>query len=151
MIATTILSIVFNFVTHEDHTYKAIWTLNIGGHLESWVKDGDDHDTFAVVVIMTEYIVEHILKAITYHHLLLKICTCNTIQGCTTIKINYENKVICTRIVTHWATIWICATNRVNTVFASLYMHVCMHISTNVTQITYVCLYTYVPHNELVI
>jgi len=33
----TILSIVFNFVTHEDHTYKAIWTLDIGGHLEPWV------------------------------------------------------------------------------------------------------------------
>jgi len=45
---------------------------------------------------MTEYIVGHILKAITYHHLLLKIFTCGTIQGCTTIKINYKNKVICT-------------------------------------------------------
>ena len=65
---------------------------------------------------MTEHIVGHILKAITYYHLLLKICTCGTIRGCATIKINYENKVICTRIVTHWATIRICATNRVNTV-----------------------------------
>jgi len=113
----TILSIVFNFVTHEDHTYKAIWTLDIGGHLESGVKDGDDHDTFVVVVIMTEYIVGHILKAITYHHLLSKICTCGTIRGCATIKINYENKVICTRIVMHWATIRICATNRVFIVY----------------------------------
>jgi len=115
MTAATILSIVFNFVTHDNHTYKAIWTFDIGGHLELWVKDGDDHDTFTVVV-MTEHIVGHILKAITYHHLLLKICTCDTIQGCATIKINYKNKVICTWIVTHWANIWICTTNRVNTV-----------------------------------
>jgi len=27
----------------------------VGGHLELWVKDGDDYDTFAVVVIMTRY------------------------------------------------------------------------------------------------
>jgi len=33
--------------------------LNIGEHFELWVKDGDDHDTLAVVVIMTEYITEH--------------------------------------------------------------------------------------------
>jgi len=111
-----ILSIVFNFVTRGDHTYKAIWMLNIGRHSELWVKDGDDHNTFAVVVIMTECIVAHILKAITYYHLLLKICTCGTIQGCVKIKINYKNKVICTRIVTHWTTIRICATNWVNTV-----------------------------------
>jgi len=65
---------------------------------------------------MTEYIVGHVLKAITYHYLLLKIFTCDTIQGCATIKINHENKVICTRIVMHWATIQICTTNRVNTV-----------------------------------
>jgi len=38
--------------------------LNIGGHSELWVKDGDNHDTFAVVAIMKEYIVGHILKAI---------------------------------------------------------------------------------------
>jgi len=88
----------------------------MGGHSESWVKDRDDHDTFAVVVFMTEHIVGHILKVVTYHHLLLKICTCGIIQGCATIKINYENKVICTQIVTHWATIRICATNWVNTV-----------------------------------
>jgi len=116
MTATTILSIVFNFVTRGDHTYKAIWTLDIGGHSELWVKDGDNRNTFAVVVIMTEHIIGYILKAITYYHLLLKICTCGTIWGCTTIKINYENKVICTQIVTHWATIQICATNQVNTV-----------------------------------
>jgi len=55
---------------------------------------------------MIEYIVGHVLKAITYHHLLLKISrTCGTIRGCLTIKINHENKVICTRIVMHWATI----------------------------------------------
>jgi len=55
---------------------------------------------------MTEYIVGHVFKAITYHHLLLKIShTCGTIRGCPTIKINHENKVICTRIVMHWATI----------------------------------------------
>jgi len=77
-------------------------------------KDGDDHNTFAVVVIMTEYIDGHVLKAITYHHLLLKFCTCGIIWGCTTIKINHENKVICTRVVTHWATIRICTTNQVN-------------------------------------
>jgi len=114
MTPATILSIVFNFVAHGDHTYKAIWTLDIGGHLEFWVKD--DHDTFAVVVVMTEHIVGHILKAITYHHLLLKICTCSTIQGCTTIKINYKNKVIFTQIVMHCTTIQICATNWVNMV-----------------------------------
>jgi len=101
---------------HGDHTYKTIWMLDIGGHLELWVKNGDNHDTFAVVVIMTENIVGHILKAITYHHLLLKICTCSTIWGCATIKINHKNKIICTRIVTYCATIWICATNWVNTV-----------------------------------
>jgi len=116
MTTATILSIVFNFVTHGDHAYKAIWMLDIGGHSELWVKGGDNHDTFATVVIMTEYIVGHVLKAITYHHLLLKICTYGTIQGCATIKINHENKVICILIVTHWATIRICATNRVNTV-----------------------------------
>jgi len=116
MTTATILSIVFNFVTCGDHTCKAIWMLDIGGHSELWVKDGDNHDTFAVIVVMTEYIVGHVLKAITYHHLLLKICTCGTIWGCATIKINHENKVICTQIVTHWATNQICATNRVNTV-----------------------------------
>jgi len=65
---------------------------------------------------MTEYIVGHILKAITYHYLLLKNCACGTIRGCTTIKINHKNKFICTRIVTHGATIQICTTNQVNTV-----------------------------------
>jgi len=54
MTTATILSIVFNFVTHGDHIYKAIWMLNIGGHSELWIKDGDNHDTFAVVVNMTE-------------------------------------------------------------------------------------------------
>jgi len=115
----TILSIVFNFVAHGNHTYKAIWTLDIGGYLELWVKDGDNHYTFAVVD-MTEYIVEHVLKAITYHHLLLKICTCGTIRGCATIKINHKNKVICTWIVTHCVTIRICATNRINTVCTNI-------------------------------
>jgi len=122
MTAATILSIVFNFVTRGDHTYKAIWMLNIDGHLELWVKDGDDHNIFAVVVIMTECIVAHILKAITYYHLFLKIYTCGTIQGCATIKINYENKVICTWIVTHWATIRIRTTNRVNMVYNALHI-----------------------------
>jgi len=93
------------------------FTLDIGGHSELWVKDGDNYNTFAMVVIMTKHIVGHVLKAVTYHHLLLKICICDTIWGCATIKINYKNKVICTWIVTHWATIWICATNQVNTVF----------------------------------
>jgi len=85
-------------------------------------------DTFVVVLIMTEYIVGHVFKGITYHHLLLKICTCGTIRGCTTIKINHENKVICTRIVMHWATIRICATNRVNTVHISILKtrHLCV-------------------------
>jgi len=115
MTTATILSTVFNFVTCGDHTYKAIWTLDTGGHSELWVKYWDNHDTFAVL-IMTEYIVGHVFKAINYHHLLLKICTCSTIRGCTTININHDNKVICTWIVMHWATIWICATNRVNTV-----------------------------------
>jgi len=69
---------------------------------------------------MTEHTVGHVLKAITYYHLLQKICTCGTIRGCATIKINYENKVICTRIVTQWATIRICATNRVNMVILIL-------------------------------
>jgi len=66
--------------------------LNIGGHLELWVEDGDDHNTSAVVIILTEYIVGHI----TYHHLLLKIYTCGTIWGYATIKINHKNKVIST-------------------------------------------------------
>jgi len=117
MATATILSTVFNFVTCEDHTYKAIWMLDIGGHLELWVKGGGDHDTFAVVVTMTDYIVAHILKAINCHHLLLKICTCGTIRGCAKIKINNENKIICTRIVMYCSTIWICATNWVNTVW----------------------------------
>jgi len=99
------------------HTRLYIWTLDIGGHSELWVEDGDNHDAFAVFVIMTEYNVGHILKAIPYHHLLPKICTCNTIRGCATIKINHENKVICIWIVMHWATIRICTTNQVNTVW----------------------------------
>jgi len=82
MTTATILSIVFNFVAHGD---------NIQGYM-----NGDNHNTFAVVVIMTEYIVEDVLKAITYHQLPLKICTCGTIQGYATIKINHKNKVICT-------------------------------------------------------
>jgi len=114
MTTVTILSIVFNFLACGDHTYNAIQMLYIGGHSELWVKDGDNHDTIAVLIIMTEHIVEHVLKAITYHHLLLKICTCGTIRGCATIKINHKNKVICTWIVTHCTTIWICATNQVN-------------------------------------
>jgi len=69
---------------------------------------------------MTEYIVGHVLKAITCHHLLLKIGACSTIRGCATIKINYENKVFRTRIVTHCSTIRICATNRVNMVYIYL-------------------------------
>jgi len=85
MTTVTILSVVFNFI-HGDHTYKAIWMIDIGGHSELWVED--DHDTFAVV-IMIEYIVGHVLKAITYHHLLLKICTYGIIRGCATIKINH--------------------------------------------------------------
>ena len=72
MTTATILSIVFSFVIDRDHTYKAIWPFNIGGYSELWVKDGDNHDTFIVVVIMTEYIVGHILKAITYLSLTLK-------------------------------------------------------------------------------
>ena len=69
MTTATILSIVFNFVTCGDHTYKAIWMLDIGGHSELQVKDGDNYDTFGVAVIMKEYIIGHVLKAITYHHL----------------------------------------------------------------------------------
>jgi len=47
--------------------------LDTGGHSELCrVKDGDNHDNFVVVVIMTEYIVGHLLKAVTCHHLLLK-------------------------------------------------------------------------------
>jgi len=90
--------------------------LNIGEHSKLWVKGVDNHDTFVVVVNMTEYIVGHVLKAITYHHLLLKICTCSTIRGYATIKINHKNKVICTWIVMYCTTIRICATNWVNTV-----------------------------------
>jgi len=40
MATAIILSTVFNFVTCGDHTYKAIWMLDIGGHLELWVKNG---------------------------------------------------------------------------------------------------------------
>jgi len=79
MATATILSIIFNFVTCGDHTYKAIWMLNIGGHSEPWVKDGDNHNTFAIVFIMTECTVGYVLKAITYHHLLLKICTVHAV------------------------------------------------------------------------
>jgi len=43
--------------------------LDIGGHSELQVKDGDNYDTFGVAVIMKEYIIGHVLKAITYHHL----------------------------------------------------------------------------------
>jgi len=75
---------------------------------------------------MTEYIVGHVLKVITYHHLLLKICTCSTIRGRATIKINHENKFIYTQIVTHWATIRICATNQVNTVHIYVCIRICM-------------------------
>jgi len=110
MATATILSTVFNFVRRGDHTYKAIWMFDTSGHSEPWVKDGGDHNTFVVVVIMTEYIFRHVLKAITCHHLLLKICTCGTIWGCATIKINHENKVICTWIVMHSGTIRICTT-----------------------------------------
>jgi len=77
---------------------------------------------------MIEHIVGYVLKAITYYHLLLKICTCGTIRGCATIKINYGNKVICTRIVTHWATSRICATNRVNTVSD---LRICIYVATS--------------------
>jgi len=103
-----IFSVVFNFVTHGDHAYKAIYerSIYIGGHLKLWVKDGDDCDTFVVVVIMTKDIVGHVLKDITCHHLLLKICTCGTIRGWATIKIDHKNKFICTRIVMHCGTIW---------------------------------------------
>jgi len=87
MTITTILSIIFNFVTRGDHTYKAIWTLDIGGDLELWVKDGDNHDTFVVVVIMTEYIVGHILEAITYHHLLLKFVHAALFEGALQLKL----------------------------------------------------------------
>jgi len=55
MTIATILSVVFNLLIHGDHTYKAIWTLDIGGQLELWVEDGDNHNIFAVVVIMIEY------------------------------------------------------------------------------------------------
>jgi len=87
MTTATILSIVFNFVTRGDHIYKAIWTLDIGGHSELWVKDGDNHNTFVVVVIMTEYIIGHILKAITYHHLLLKIVHAALFEGVLQLKL----------------------------------------------------------------
>jgi len=59
--------------------------------------------------------------------LLLKICTCSTIWGCATIKINHENKVICTHIVMHWAIIWICATNWVSMVAIIFYICSAMH------------------------
>jgi len=116
MTTATILLIVFNFVTRGDHTYKAIWTLDICGHSELWVKDGYNHDTFVVVVIMTVYSWACFESYNLPYHLLQKICTCSTIWGCATIKIIHKNKIICTRIVTHCATFQICATNRVNTV-----------------------------------
>jgi len=55
------------------HTRLHIRTLDIGRQLELWIEDGDDCDTFAVVVIMTEHIdiVGHALKVITFYHLLL--------------------------------------------------------------------------------
>jgi len=61
--------------------------LDIGGHPELWVKDGDDHDNFVVVVIMTEYIVGHILKALNYHHLLLKIAYTALFEGALQLKL----------------------------------------------------------------
>jgi len=56
------------------------------GHSELWVKDGDNHDTFAVVVIMTEYIIGHILKAITYYYLLLKNVHAALFEGVLQLK-----------------------------------------------------------------
>ena len=58
MTTATILSVLFNYVIHGDHTYKAIWTLNVDGQSELWVEDGDNHDT-SVVVIMTIYCLVH--------------------------------------------------------------------------------------------
>jgi len=66
---------------------------------------------------MIEYLVGQVLKTITYHHLLLKVYTCGTIWGCATIKSNHKNKVMCTQIVIHYATIQWFATNWVNMVF----------------------------------
>ena len=122
---TTILNITF-LLSINGNSYNSFNCLQLCNMWESYTQSymnaqyrwalRSNHSIFVVVVIMAEYIVWHILKAITYHHLLLKICTCSTIRGCTTIKINHENKLICTRIVTHCATIWICTTNQVNTV-----------------------------------
>jgi len=62
--------------------------------------DEEDHNTFVVVFIMTEYIVGYIFKAITYHHLLLKICTCSTIEGVLQLKLITKIRlfVLCTTI-----------------------------------------------------
>jgi len=57
MTTAIILSVVFNSVIcGGDHTYKSISieTLDIGGHSELSVEDGDNHDTFVVVAILTE-------------------------------------------------------------------------------------------------
>jgi len=43
-------------------SYNAIWMFDIGGHPELWVEDRDDHNTFAVAVIITEYIAWHVFK-----------------------------------------------------------------------------------------
>ena len=70
MMTAAILSTLNTYIC-GDHAYMDIWTLDIGRKSELWVEDGDDHNTFVVAVIMTEYIVGHALKVITYHHLLL--------------------------------------------------------------------------------
>jgi len=62
----------------------------VGGHSELWVKDEDNHDTFVVVVIMTEYIGGHVLKTITYHHLLLNFVQAALFKGALKLKLHMK-------------------------------------------------------------
>ena len=89
---------------HGDHTYKPIWMFDTGGHLKLWVEDGEEHNTYVVVVIMIEYTVECALKAITFHHsLLFNLHTWHYSR----VHYNSQNQgVICAQIVaTHCGTI----------------------------------------------
>jgi len=47
MTTAATFSVVFNYLIHEDHTYKAIWMLNTSGQfgqLKVWVEDEGNHN-----------------------------------------------------------------------------------------------------------
>jgi len=77
----------------------------IGRQSKLQVEDGEDHDLFGVVVIMTECIVGRAMKAITCHHLTFAKLT--YVQWCATIKFCHQTKVVCTQIITHCSTYYL--------------------------------------------